>query len=86
MRKTMTYDQGREMHAHKILTERTSVQIYFADLHSPWQRESNKNTNSLLRQYMHKESDLSIYSQGKLDAIALSLNTRPRTRFNYETH
>jgi IS30 family transposase len=85
MRKTMTYDQGREMHSHKVLTQRTGVQVYFADPHSPWQRGSNENTNGLLRQYMPKGSDLSIYSQDDLDAIALSLNTRPRARFRFET-
>ncbi len=85
MRKTTTYDQGREMHGHKILSERTGVQIYFADPHSPWQRGSNENTNGLLRQYMPKGSDLSIYSQDELDAIALSLNTRPRARLGFES-
>ena len=85
MRKTMTYEQGREMHGHKILTERTGVQVYFADPHSPWQRGSNENTNGLLRQYMLQGSDLSIYSQEQLDAIAFQLNTRPRKRFGYKS-
>jgi transposase, IS30 family len=77
MKKTMTYDQGKEMSQHFILTERTGVRVYFADPHSPWQRGSNENTNGLLRQYLPKGTNLSIFSQDDLEPIAEKLNTRP---------
>ena len=80
LRKTLTYDQGREMAAHRALEVRLGLEVYFADPHSPWQRGSCENTNGLLREYLPKGSDLTRHSQDDLNAIALQLNTRPRVR------
>jgi IS30 family transposase len=85
LRKTLTYDQGKEMALHKKLAESTGLKIYFADPHSPWQRGICENINGLIRQYLPKGTDLSIYSQRQLDAIAWSLNTRPRKTLGFRS-
>lgn len=85
LRKTLTYDQGKEMALHAKLAESTGLKIYFADPHSPWQRGICENTNGLLRQYLPKGADLSHLSQRELDMIAWSMNTRPRKTLNWRT-
>ena len=85
LRRSLTWDQGTEMHAHKAFTIATDVQVYFCDPRSPWQRGSNENTNGLLRQYFPRGTDFSRISQAQLNAIALRLNQRPRKTLGFET-
>ena len=77
LRKTLTYDRGREMAQHRQLTANTGG-MYFCDPHSPWKRGRNENTNGLVRQFLPKGTDLSGYSLAQLDAIADRMNGRPR--------
>ena len=85
LRRSLTWDQGKEMHAHKRFTAATKVQVYFCDPRSPWQRGSNENTNGLVRQYFPRGTNFARISQAYLNAIALRLNQRPRKTLGFET-
>ncbi len=85
MIETLTWDRGTEMAAHKRFTVATDIAVYFCDPKSPWQRATSENTNRLLRQYLPRKTDLSVYGQHDLDLIALKLNTRPRKTLGYST-
>lgn len=83
--RSLTWDRGQEMSAHKTFSVATDMNVYFCDPSSPWQRGSDENTNGLLRQYFPKGKGLAIYTQSQLDKIADQLNTRPRKTLGFKT-
>jgi IS30 family transposase len=85
LRRSLTWDQGKEMIEHLQFTVDSGVSVYFCDPRSPWQRGSNENTNGLLRQYFPKGSDLGAVSQAQLDRVAAELNGRPRQTLGWMT-
>lgn len=85
LRQSLTYDQGKEMADHEHLAQRVRIRVFFADPHSPWQRGTIENINGLLRQYLPKGTNLAGYSQRELNAIATSLNNRPRKCLGWDT-
>jgi len=83
LRRTLTWDQGKEMAEHVRFSTDTKMVVYFCDPHSPWQRGTSENTNGLLRKYFPRTSDLSVYSAAQLNAVARELNGRPRQTLNW---
>jgi IS30 family transposase len=85
LRRSLTYDQGKEMSEHRLFTEETDVQVYFAHPHSPWERGTSENTNGLLRQLFPKATDFSQVSRAEVRCVQDLMNGRPRKRLDFRT-
>jgi IS30 family transposase len=80
LRRSLTYDRGKELSQHAAFKVETGIPVYFADPQSPWQRGTNENTNGLLRQYFPEGTDLARWSAAEIEAVAMALNSRRAKR------
>ena len=85
LKKSLTYDRGKEMAFHELLTLITGVQVYFADPHAPWQRGTNENTNGLIREFFPKGTDFSLHSEAAIQIVESLLNNRPKKVLGFKT-
>jgi IS30 family transposase len=85
LRRSLTWDRGKELSAHAAFTVETDIPVFFADPKSPWQRGTNENTNGLLRQYFPKGTDLSRWTAEEIEAVAATINSRPRKVLGWRT-
>ncbi len=85
LRRSLTWDRGKELSQHVAFKVETGIPVYFADPQSPWQRGTNENTNGLLRQYFPKGTDLSRWSAEEIEAVANTINSRPRKTLGWKT-
>jgi IS30 family transposase len=85
LRRSLTWDQGKEMAFHAGITQTLGMPVFFCDPHAPWQRPTNENTNGLLRQYFPKGTGLRVHLPERLAAVAAELNDRPRKTLGWDT-
>jgi transposase, IS30 family len=85
LRKTITFDQGKENAQHQELSKNLKLDVYFCHPASPWEKGTCENTNFLIRDFLDGEDDFRKFDQKHFSKIANWLNERPRKTLGFKT-
>lgn len=84
-RRTMTYDNGKEIVAHEAVTAAIGMKFYFAKTYASWQRGTNENRNGLVRFYLPRNTDLNQLTWQQIRRVENLINNRPVKCLDYQT-
>ncbi len=84
LRQTVTFDNGTEFACHLALHS-LSIETFFCDPHSPWQKGGIENAIGRMRRFMPRKTDLDRLPTRRFRRMIAAYNNTPRKCLDFRT-